>query len=961
MKTTTLAARLFFAASLAIASLNLFAADPASPRERLSLDFGWKFHLGNDWGFAQNLGKAGTGSGPASMSFSDASWRTVNLPHDWVVELPFDSSADGSHGFKPVGPGFPQNNIAWYRRTLDLPDSDAGKRLWLDFDGVFRSCDVFVNGWFVGQHNSGYDSFRCDISDVANFGSKNIVALRVDASQFEGWFYEGAGIYRHVWLVKTSPLAIAPDGVFIYSKFKNNVPEGKVDVSVQTRLLNSETNAAAATVHCEIINPEGKSIASFKESTSLNPWSKRDVKLDTTFRSPELWSPESPKLYKLITTVESGGQVVDQTETEFGIRTVAFDPDKGFLLNGKPYELYGTCNHQDMAGVGAALPDRLQYFRIEKLKEMGCNAIRTSHNPPTPELLEACDHLGMLVMDENRLLGSDPANLDLFQGQILRDRNHPSVAIWSIANEEFTVQDTPAGMRVANTMQTLLQRLDSTRPITYAAPVGDDYEGNINSVIEVRGWNYHVGQDMDNYHREHPTQPEVGTEQGSTVSTRGIYTNDAVRGYVSSYDANAQPWSSTAESWWSYFADRPWLSGGFAWTGFDYRGEPTPYGWPCINSHFGVMDMCGFPKDLYYYYQAWWTDRPVLHLLPHWNWPGREGQAIDVWCFSNCKQVELFLNGKSLGRKTMKPHSHLEWMVNYEPGTLSAQGYDTNGKPIAETKVETTGDPAAVQLEPDHATMNADGKDVSVITVSVRDAQNRVVPVATNLVEFDLEGPGKILGVGNGDPSCHEPDVYLPKWPSETVAVNDGWRWETVPDVYNSKLPELETSYDDSSWAPVDPQAASGPLPSRGQAVFRTKFQVTEQELEAEAIELCFGMIDEEGWVYVNGQKVGESHDSQSSPAFDVKRFLHPGENVIAVSLATWNGPGGLDKGVTLRLTGKPEMPQWQRSVFNGLAQIIVQSTQAPGEIKLTARAEGLSPATVVIQTQPGALIPALP
>ncbi|HLZ52920.1 MAG TPA: DUF4982 domain-containing protein [Verrucomicrobiae bacterium] len=523
------------------------------------------------------------------------------------------------------------------------------------------------------------------------------------------------------------------------------------------------------------------------------------------------------------------------------------------------------------------------------------------------------------------------------------------------------MQDTPAGKRVAETMQNLIRQLDPTRPITYAAPVGDDYEANINSVIEVRGWNYHVGQGMDNYHREHPAQPEVGTEQASTVSTRGIYANDPVRGYVSAYDTNAQPWSSTAESWWSYFAERPWLSGGFIWTGFDYRGEPTPYGWPCINSHFGVMDTCGFPKDLYYYYQSWWTDQPVLHLLPHWNWPGQEGQDINVWCFSNCKEVELFLNGKSLGRKTMKPNSHLEWTVKYEPGALSAQGYDNDGKLIATTKVETTGAPAAVQLEPDRAVINADGEDVSVITVSVRDGQNRIVPVAANLVDFNLDGPGKILGVGNGDPSCHEPDIYLPKLRSRTVGVNDGWRWENVTNVYASDLPEFKTDYDDSSWAKADPQSASGPLDGRAQAVFRGKIQVTEQQLDAESVELCFGMIDEDGWVYINGRKAGESHDWQSSPSFDVKRLLHPGENVIAVAVANWNGAGGINKGVTLRLGEKPEMPQWQRSVFNGLAQIIVQSTRTPGEIKLTARSEGLSPATVVIQTRPGTLRPSVP
>ncbi len=960
MKAIARACRLFIFLSLILAAANLFAADALSPRERLLMDFGWKFHLGNEWGIARNLAKAGTGSGPASMSFSDASWRTVNLPHDWAVELPFDKNADGSHGFKPIGPGFPQNSVAWYRRSFELPKSDEGKRLWLEFDGVFRDCDVFVNGWHVGHHNSGYDSFRYDISDVAHYGGKNLIAVKVNASEFEGWFYEGAGIYRHVWLVKTSPLAIAPAGIFIYSKFSHNVPEGPVEVDIHTRLLNSQTNSAEATVDYEIISPEGRSVAKSSKSADCHSESTTEVRSAVVFNSPDLWSPESPKLYKLITTVESGGKIIDRKETEFGIRTVAFDPNKGFLLNGKPYELKGTCNHQDHAGVGEALPDALQYFRVRKLKEMGCNAIRTSHNAPTPELLEACDRLGMLVMDENRLLGSSAANLALLKGQIMRDRNHPSVVIWSIANEEFTVEDTPAGKRVAETMQNLIQRLDPTRPITYAAPVGNDFNG-INSIIEVRGWNYHVGKDMDDYHAEHPNQSEVGTEQASTVSTRGIYANDPVRGYVSAYDSNAQPWSSTAERWWSYFATRPWLSGGFVWTGFDYRGEPTPYGWPCINSAFGVMDTCGFPKDLYYYYQAWWTHKPVLHLLPHWNWPGKEGQDIDVWCFSNCKQVELFLNGKSLGRKTMEPNSHLEWMVKYEPGTLSAQGYDAGGKLIATTKVETTGAPAAVQLEPDRATINADGEDASVVTVSVRDAQNRIVPVATNLVDFDLEGPGRIIGVGNGDPSCHEPDVYVPKWPIQIVAINDDWRWENVSNVYAPDLPEFKTDYDDSNWKTADVQSASGPLEGRAQAVFRGRIQVTEKELHSESVELCFGRIDEDGWVYVNGRKAGESHDWQSAPSFDVKHLLHPGENIIAVAVANWNGAGGINEGVTLRLTQKPEMPQWKRSVFNGLAQIIVQATKTAGEIKLTARAEGLAPATLVIRSQPCIPRPCVP
>ncbi len=979
MKTKSFRVFLVVQLLLAAAGLNLFAAPAASPRERLLLDSGWKFHLGNDWGIAQNLAKAGSGSGPAGIWFSDASWRTVNLPHDWAVELPFDKNADGPHGFKALGHGFPSNSVAWYRRTFELPKEDSGKRLWLEFDGVFRDCEIFVNGWFIGHHESGYGSFCYDITDVADCGGKNVVAVKVNASESEGWFYEGAGIYRHVWLVKTAPVAIAPDGIFVYSQFKNNAPEGMAEIHIQTQLHNWQDNSAAATVKCEIISPDGKSVGKTEKTLDLKSWADQPVESgfyliregelfdietpigwNAVFHTPILWSPESPKLYKLVTTVESDGKVVDRQETEFGIRTVGFDKDKGFLLNGKPYLLKGTCNHQDMAGVGAALPDALQYFRIAKLKEVGINAYRTSHNPPTPELLEACDHLGMLVMDENRLLGSDPLHLKWFEEFIRRDRNHPSVAIWSLANEEFSAGGTPEGKRVGETMQDLVKRLDPTRPVTYNAAVGNEFAG-VNEIIEVRGWSYHIGtNNMDAYHAAHPNQPNVGSEQGSTVSTRGIYTNDAARGYVSAYDDNAQPWSNTAEQWWSFFAPRPWLSGGFIWTGFDYRGEPTPYRWPCINSHFGILDMCGFRKDNSWYYQAWWTDKPVLHLLPHWNWPGREGQELDVRALSNCEEVELFLNGRSLGRQTMKKDSELKWKVKYAPGTLSAKGYK-NGQLVAETKVETTGAPAAIQLMPDRSTLNADGEDASVFTVAVTDAQGRVVPVAMDLIHFELSGPGKILGVGNGDPSCHEPDVYLPVWTNYSVAVDDGWRWEKTTQPWNANLPEFAASFDDSTWAPADVQSVTNQLGDNEHGVFRTHLKVTEAELAADAVELCFGALNGTGKIYVNGQKAGETHDGGIVSSVDAKRLLHPGDNPVAVLVEYYSSSGGINKGVTLRLQDKPVLPEWKRSVFNGLGQIIVQSTKKPGAIRLTASADGLSPATVSVPSQPCTARPVVP
>jgi beta-galactosidase len=948
------------AGCLLLSILITFAASgsDSAPRERLLMDFGWKFHLGNEWGAAQSLAKAGTGSGPASTWFSDASWRPVNLPHDWAIELPFDPKAESSHGFKALGRDFPQNSMAWYRRTFELPKKDSGKRLWLEFDGVYRDTTVFLNGWFVGHHESGYNSFRYDVTDVANCGDKNVLAVKVDATEDEGWFYEGAGIYRHVWLVKTGPLAIAPDGTFVFSQFNSDVPEGPAKIQIQTRLANAGSTDTAGDVRCDILGPDGRTVASVHAPATVSACSEYDLTQSARVPEPVLWSPESPKLYKLITTVESGGKTIDRTETEFGVRTVAFDPVKGFLLNGKPYELKGTCNHQDHAGVGTAMPDRLQYFRVARLKEMGANAYRTAHNEPTEELLEACDHLGMLVMDENRLLGSDAIHLNRLERQIRRDRNHASVAIWSLANEEFTVQGTPAGKRVAATMQELIQQLDPTRPVTYNAPVGNEFAG-INEVIEVRGWSYHPGQDMEQYHKAHPTQPNVGSEQGSTVSTRGIYANDAQRGYVSAYDDNAPSWAQTAETWWSFFVPRPWLSGGFVWTGLDYRGEPTPYGWPCINSHFGILDTCGFPKDNFWYYQSWWTSRPVLHLLPHWNWPGKEGQDIDVRALSNCQEVELFLNGRSLGRQKMKKNSELKWKVAYAPGTLSAKGF-SDGKVVAETSVETTGAAAAIQLAPDRSTLNADGQDISLITVSVRDSHGRVVPETADAIHFDLEGPGKILGVGNGDPSCHEPDVYVPHWPVHSAAVND-WRWEKIANPYNPNLPETAERFDDSGWAQHDVQSASGPLAEREHAVFRAHFQVAAEDLEAGAVEMNFAAINGDGWIYVNGQKAGESHDSQAAAVVDVKHVLHIGENTVAVVVANYGSAGGVNKGVTLQIQDNPEMPAWQRSAFNGLAQIIVQSTRKPGTLKLTARSSGLELATATIQSQACALRPTLP
>ncbi|HVU25648.1 MAG TPA: beta-galactosidase GalA [Opitutus sp.] len=938
------------------ALLNVHAG--TAPRERLLMDFGWKFHLGDEWGIAHNLAKAGTGHGPAGTAYSDAGWRRVDLPHDWAVELPFDEHADAAHGFKALGPDYPQNDIGWYRKTFDLPAVDEGRRLWLAFDGVFRDCTVFVNGWLVGHHEGGYNGFRYDISDVANYGGPNVVAVRVDASQFEGWFYEGAGIYRHVWLEKTAPLAVAPDGVFVYSTFPAGAPEGPAELHLEARVKNAGHESADASVAWEVFSPTGERVAHAEQSTSLD--ANEQVELDdaVSVDVPSLWSPETPRLYKLVTTVTSGDETVDRVETVFGIRTFGFDAEKGFLLNGKVYELKGTCNHQDHAGVGAALPDALQYFRIAQLKKMGANAYRTAHNPPTPELLEACDRLGMLVMDESRLLGSSAANLEKWDEQIRRDRNHASVAIWSVGNEEFSAQGSAIGGRAAAAMQAMARRLDPSRPVTYNSTLGNEFDP-INAVVEVRGWSYRIGVDrMDAYHAAHPQQPNVGSEQGSTVSTRGIYANDPARGYVSAYDDNKTDWSNTAEEWMSFFAPRPWLSGGFVWTGFDYRGEPTPYAWPCINSHFGILDTCGFPKDNFWYYQSWWTSTPVLHLLPHWNWAGREGQDIDVRALSNCDEVELFLNGRSLGKQAMQPQSELKWKVPYAPGTLAAKGY-TGGKLVAETQVVTTGAPAAVQLAPDRATIDADGEDVAVVTVSVVDADGRVVPTAGNPVSLALDGPGRIIGVGNGDPSCHEPDQFIATAPVTQHAI-DGWKWKRVDLRAEGELPEMKADADDSGWEPANVTAEKGPLGNRERAVYRAHVAVTPEELAQPGVELWFGRIEGDNVVYINGEPAAKSGDARSAVVYDVKSKLRAGDNVIAVSVSNWGDTGGLAQGAALRLTGTPPAVTWSRSAFNGLAEVIVQAMKASGTIKLTATAEGLKPVTLAIDAKAVAPRPAV-
>jgi len=742
-------------------------APAAAARERLLIDFGWRFHLGHaddplrDFGYggerAQEFSEFGkTGEfmrEPSRADFDVSGWREVDLPHDWVVELPFVNDAPlYNQGFKPVGRPYAATSIGWYRRTFDLPAADHGRRLSLEFDGVFRDCLVALNGVYLGRNLSGYAPFRFDITDMAAYGGSNVLVVRCDATEHEGWFYEGAGIYRHVWLVKTAPVHVAQWGTFVTTA----VQGGTATVSVATQVENDGDDAPACRVRATVADPDGRVVATaVTPPARLAAWTGREFTQQLSVRAPLLWSVDTPRLYTLTAAIEVAGEEVDRTATPFGIRTMRFDPDQGFFLNGERVELKGTCNHQDHAGVGSALPDALQAYRVRRLKAMGSNAWRTSHNPPTPELLDACDRLGMLVLDENRMMSSSEEGVSQLSRLIRRDRNHPCVFAWSIGNEEWFVQGSERGAMIAATMKQVARRLDPSRPVTEA--MNGDWGKGLTNVVDVQGFNY-VHADIDEFHRAHPQLPSMGTETASTVSTRGVYANDAVRGYLSAYDLNFPPWAATAEHWWSYYDARPYLAGGFVWTGFDYRGEPTPYKWPCINSHFGILDTCGFPKDNFWYYQAWWGGAaPVLHLFPHWNWPGKEGQEIDVWVHSNLERVELFLNGASLGAQEVRRDTHLAWKVPYAPGTLEARG-SRGGQVVLTDRRETTGAAARVVLVADRDAVAADGEDAVVVEAHVVDASGRLVPVADDEISFQVTGPGRIIGVGNGDPSSHEAD-----------------------------------------------------------------------------------------------------------------------------------------------------------------------------------------------------------
>ncbi len=734
-------------------------------------------NFNKNWKF--NLGEIPNAQNP---DLNDTQWRVLNLPHDWSVEGEFskDNPATPGGGALPGG-------IGWYRKKFSVDEVDKNKLVFIEFDGIYRNSEVWINGNYLGKRPYGYSSFRYELTPFLKYGGeKNIIAVRVDNSQQpNSRWYSGSGIYRNVRLVTTEKICVDHWGTFITTP---EVSEQSAKISIQIKIKNSTGTGNSVKIKTDILDKEGKKVAN--SETDLNELEQNTGTINQIIeiKNPVLWSIENPNLYKSVTTIESGKRVFDNYETNFGVRTFNFDVDKGFILNGKHVKINGVCNHHDLGFLGAAINHRALERQLEIMKEMGVNGIRTSHNPPAPELLDLCDKMGFIVMDEafdmwkkkktefDYALDWDEWHKRDLEDLILRDRNHPSVFIWSIGNEVIEQYDKsdPSGEAITKELTAIVKNLDNTRPVTAACNDSELNNPLIKAgVLDLIGYNYGHTKYAD-VQKIYPDKPFIATETVSSLDTRGSYDmpSDSIRIWpirwdlpfengnpdktCSAYDNCHVPWGSTHQATWKIVKKHDFISGQFIWTGIDYLGEPTPYQWPARSSYFGIVDLAGFPKDPYYFYQSEWTDKPVLHIFPHWNpvekngtgW--KEGQPVDVWAYTNCDEVELFLNGKSFGSKKKEGDNlHLVWNMKFEPGILKAVG-KKNGKEFLIKEIKTAGTPAKIFLEADRNPINADGSDLSFITVKVIDKDGTLVPNADNLIHFRIEGEGIIAGVDNG-------------------------------------------------------------------------------------------------------------------------------------------------------------------------------------------------------------------
>ncbi len=772
-------ASLWLATLIGAAAPSRAADVPAPGERRTSFDASWRFQRGEL-------------PGAEAPGFADGTWRTVDLPHDWAIEGPFDPRIN------PHAGALPAFGVAWYRKHFTVPASARGRYYSIEFDGAMSNATVYLNGHELGGRPYGYIGFAFDLTPHLVFGGENVLAVRLAPEPDSSRWYPGAGIYRHVWIDATGPVHVARWGTYVTTP---SVSDAQASVSVRTELGNHEPQAATVALETAILDADGRTVARGQAESTVPGEKTAVVPVALTIDRPQRWDLDHPYLYTAVSTVRRGRDVLDRYTTPFGVRTLEYGPQKGFLLNGRRVRFQGVCNHHDLGALGTAVSRRATERQLEILKRMGANAIRTSHNPPSPELLELADRMGLLVMDEafdmwkiakvrNGLskFFDQWSETDL-RDMLHRDRNHPSVVLWSIGNE-VPEQDREDGWKIAQRLSQICHQEDPTRPTTSAFNSADNaIKNHLAEQVDIPGWNYRERQ-YGKFVAEHPQWTMVASETASCVSSRGVY-HLPIEKYqkhpsrqLSSYDVIAPPWAYCPDVEFAALQANPQILGEFVWTGFDYLGEPTPYfpwnaprdenDWPARSSYFGIVDLAGFPKDRFYLYQSQWTTQPMVHLLPHWSWAGREGQPIPVMAYTNAEAVELFLNGRSLGRKVkgaepveipvgknvsddlkFETKYRLEWQVPYAPGELKAVAYQGE-KSVATDVVRTAGAPARLALEPDRAAITADGEDLSFVTVRVLDKDGNLCPEADNLVKFELEGPGAIAAVDNGNPATVE-------------------------------------------------------------------------------------------------------------------------------------------------------------------------------------------------------------
>lgn len=760
-------------------------------RDNTDFTENWKFCLGDD-SLAYNI------------QYDDSKWRTLNLPHDWSIEADFSANNPST----PGGGALP-GGIGWYRKEFTIDKSNENKSFYIDFDGIYWNSKVWINGHLLGERPNGYISFRYDLTPYIKSGEKNVIAVRVDNSQQpNSRWYSGSGIYRNVWLLTVNPVHVDHWGTYVTTPL---VSEEKAEIKIVTNIRNTETTSQNADIYSILVDAKGRELTQTNRKIAITAQSNGETEQSINIDNPILWSVENPYLYKIITQIKQNGKIVDEYETPVGIRYFSFDAEKGFFLNGKSVKIKGVCNHHDLGCLGAAVNTRAIERQLEILKEMGCNGIRTAHNPPAPELLDLCDKMGFIVMDETfDMWRKKKSPYDYSQyfpewherdltDLILRDRNHPSIFMWCIGNEvleqwshinadTLDLQQANMMLNFANTLDKknvnpkelhinslltvkladIVRKLDPTRPIT----TGNNETEPSNHVLrsgamDIIGFNYHEYNWID-FHEKFPNQKLIITESTSALMSRGYYQmpSDSMNiwperwdkpfdrpiHHCSSYDNCHVPWGTTHEDTWRLVKKYDHISGVYLWTGFDYLGEPTPFWWPSRSSYFGIIDLAGFRKDIYYMYQSEWTDKNVLHIFPHWNW--QEGQVVDVWAYyNNADEVELFLNGRSLGKKSkIEDQFHVFWRVPYKKGVLKAISYK-NGREVMTKEVKTTGEAVNIRLTADRQTIKADGKDLSFVTVEILDTEGNAIPIADNLIDFSIEGNGIIAGTDNGDPT----------------------------------------------------------------------------------------------------------------------------------------------------------------------------------------------------------------